>query len=198
MKTATIGRDAPQERRAPAAEITDRVRQRAEQEARVRERDHEAVVPAKRLEELLFLDYCCRHNQPPSGCRDRGAADAACARTYHGRADDSKGVQRNCHGRNGPRYGPRYDRGMRAPPITITCDCGARPQVRVRRRWTCRDLRQDVGHRADPARRLRRARRGAYAATGCSCSGRRSSSRRSSSRSRSSSASGTRSSSSCS
>ena len=55
------GGDAPQHRCAPATEIADREAERAEQEARIRERDHEAVVPAKRLEELLFLDYCCRH-----------------------------------------------------------------------------------------------------------------------------------------
>ena len=88
MKTATIGGDTPEDRRAPAAEIGDGVRQREEQEARVRERDHEAVVPAKRLEELLFLDYCCRHNQPPSGAGTAARA-AACARTYHGPTDDS-------------------------------------------------------------------------------------------------------------
>ena len=59
-------RDPPQQRGAPAAEVADRVAQRPEQESRVRERDDEAVVPAKRLEKLPFLDYCCRHLPPPA------------------------------------------------------------------------------------------------------------------------------------
>ena len=55
--------DSPQERGAPAAEIPDRVPERAEQEPGVRQRDDEAVVPAKGLQELAFLDYCNRHSR---------------------------------------------------------------------------------------------------------------------------------------
>ena len=65
------GRDAPQHRCAPATEIADGEAERAEQKARVRECDHEAVVPTKRLEELLFLDYCCRHINLRLECRER-------------------------------------------------------------------------------------------------------------------------------
>ena len=40
---------------------------------------------------------------------------------------------------------------MREPPITLTCDCG-RGRVRpLRRALDVPDLRQDVGHGADPA-----------------------------------------------
>ena len=65
MKNASDGGDPPQERGAPAAEVADRVAERAEQEARIRQGDDEPVVPAKRLEELSFLDYCFSHSQPP-------------------------------------------------------------------------------------------------------------------------------------
>ena len=66
MNTATIAEiphssAAPQPPRSP-----DRVPERAQQEAGVREGDDETVVPAKRLEELTFLYYCCRHPAPPA------------------------------------------------------------------------------------------------------------------------------------
>ncbi len=43
--------------RPPAAQVAHRVPERAKQEARIRERDHEPVVPAQRLQELPFLDH---------------------------------------------------------------------------------------------------------------------------------------------
>ena len=53
---------SPDERGAPAAEVEHRPAERTQHEARIRETDDETVVPAKRLQELAFLDY--RHADP--------------------------------------------------------------------------------------------------------------------------------------
>ena len=71
MKTATTAEmphsiAAPQPPRSPTEKPSEPSRKPG-----IRERDHEAVVPAKRLEELLFLDYCCRHINLRLECRER-------------------------------------------------------------------------------------------------------------------------------
>ena len=55
---------------------------------------------------------------------------------------------------------------MRAPLITITCDCGATAEVAYGDRWTLPDVREDVGHDADSGRRVRRPRPRCAADTG--------------------------------
>ena len=55
-------RQPPDQRRSPAAHVEHRPAERAEHEARIREADDEPVVPAKRLQELAFLDD--RHTDP--------------------------------------------------------------------------------------------------------------------------------------
>ena len=37
---------------------------------------------------------------------------------------------------------PGYDRGVREPPITVTCDCGQVGYVHYGERWTCTDCRK--------------------------------------------------------
>ena len=59
-------RDSPEQRRSPAAEVEHRPAERAEEEPGIRERDHEPVVPAERLQELSFFDLRDRHARPPS------------------------------------------------------------------------------------------------------------------------------------
>src|SRR5262249_44754829 len=59
-------RDAPDQHRAPAPHVEHRVAERAQQEAGIREADHEPVVPAKRLQELTFLDDCLSHDSSSS------------------------------------------------------------------------------------------------------------------------------------
>jgi len=46
-------------------------------------------------------------------------------------------VKANCRGCNGRLSGSRYDRVVREPLITITCDCGASVEVAYGTRWTC-------------------------------------------------------------
>ena len=58
-------RDSPDQRRAPATEVEHRPAERAEQEARIREANHEAVVPAQSLEEVSLLDCRNCHSTPP-------------------------------------------------------------------------------------------------------------------------------------
>jgi hypothetical protein len=62
-----------------------------------------------------------------------------CARTYHGARTIPNALKSNCRRRNGPLQTARYDRVMRAPLITITCDCGASTEVGYGVRWTCPD-----------------------------------------------------------
>lgn len=56
--------------------------------------------------------------------------------TTCGRIQEQKGLNRR--GRNSfSEARARYDRCVRAPPITITCDCGALADVAYGDSWTC-------------------------------------------------------------
>ena len=161
MKTATIAEmphriAAPQPPRS-ATEYAER----AEQEARIREGDHEAVVPPKRLEELLFLRLLLSPQSTSVGDAGAGVAGAACARTYHGlRTIPSAAEMELPRAQKSRPGGALRSRSMRAPLITITLRLRRLDRGRLRRSVDVPDVRKDVGHEPDSGRRLRRAAHG--------------------------------------
>src|SRR5207244_3997289 len=82
-------RDPPDQHCSPATHVEHRPAERSQQEAWIRETDHEPVVPAERLQELAFLDDCLSHALPPSlvdlaACRARGRRSESntCRRSF--------------------------------------------------------------------------------------------------------------------
>ena len=138
------GGDAPEQRRAPAAQVENRVAERSEQEARIRERDHEAVVPAQGLEELAFLDHCLSHALPPCLVGvNRAAPGAARATVTPGRTVSIalRSETRRAYNRS----------EMRKPPITIKCECGETRDVAYGERWRCERCQRSWDTRQIPA-----------------------------------------------
>ena len=136
MKKASPA-EMPQSSAAPhPPRSPHRVAERAEQEARRRECDDEAVVPAERLEEMSFLDNRFSHGQPP-GERSRrrlpreGPITPSPLRIQSG---PGSGVARAAYALS---YNPSV--ASPAPPITITCECGGEVAVPYGERWTCPD-----------------------------------------------------------
>ena len=117
------GRDPPEQHGAPPADVSDRVAERSEQEARRRECDHEAVVPAELLEEMSFLDNRFSHGQPP-GERSRRRLPRGGPITPSPRGFNP------CHGIGVARAAIRADLqstgGRPAPPIAIRASAAAR------------------------------------------------------------------------
>ena len=104
-------RDPPDHRGAPAAEVDHRESERSEQEARVREADHESVVPAERLQELALLDDCLSHDSSSS------SAIPAPSRQYEGRAAE-RNTWRGQFQRRGNRSGERGVQSVRVAQAT--------------------------------------------------------------------------------
>ena len=129
MKTGTMA-EFPNERRAPAAQVGTEQPKRAQQETRIRQTDHKAVVPAKRLEEMPFLDLKQPPLDPPSlsGRRRAMSRGPLAGEPNTFRTDDSY-LQETRHRQRWkwPGRWLRDNLGLCAePPITLTCDCGTR------------------------------------------------------------------------
>ena len=173
MKTATIAEiphrsAAPQPPRSPTEYPSER-----EQEARIRQCDHEAVVPAKRLEKLLFLNYCSRHFYLRRECGRAApiSRSGSCERTtLPGRFLGSG--RRNFHRRKtSAERGLDYDCCVREPADHADLRLRRLHGDRVRRALDVRLVREDVGHEPDSGVRVRSARCRASAATACSSLG---------------------------
>ena len=130
---------SPEERRAPAAEVADRAAERAEHEARIREADDEPVVPAKRLEELAFLDHRARIGS-------LSATDYLSVQNgRRRRAGEPNTLQASLKQAGRARGRDVQSRRDARPPITITCECaseaGAYARTCDRSSWPLRGVR---------------------------------------------------------
>ena len=133
-------RQTPDERGTPAAEVEHGPAQRTQHEPRICETDDEPVVPAKRFQELAFLDdrhtdpcitgNCLSHALPPSRARiRRQRRRAGEPNTLQSEIQYTAPVE--------PAAAPYNRAEMARPPITITCECGEVKRVPYGERWTC-------------------------------------------------------------